>query len=1251
MSEETEAWWRGRSLLYLSGTAGDTRRYRCEYGAEAIASLGVDTAIAAIEDVDLDAMLADYDCFVLHRVAYDPDVARFIERARRLRKPAIYDTDDYVFDAAAASLVGWPPGFTVDERRESFERQGRTLAACAGAIASTRSLAALARRFNDRVAVLPNMVGTEMVAEADAAMRSARGCGSPGETTIVYMSGTPTHDRDFLVAADALLFALERFPDLRLRVIGYLMLDERFDRFDERVERVDYQPRARLPELVHGNVVNLAPLVPNNPFATAKSCVKYLEAGLVATPTVASRLGDYERVIQDGSNGFLASRASEWHQHIARLVEDSELRRQLGAAAYGDVRRRHVTAARGWSYARVLRLMIASCRLESAADVSSRRPNAPNRMTGSHADRDVADTEDRLREHVDRIASLGAELARLADELTRREERLEFAERDRDLAEGRLRELEDAFSDERFSSERAIYLLEAELESRNRLFEEAEDERALLRVENRRLIEHLGAIDATLSWRVTRPLRAIRRILPKPHVAHVAAVSSASQNGAAAVLFLSGAPEVARRYRCDHQAEQLQLLGATTHIGVFGKIDLTAAVDRYTSFVLHRVPWGSDVEVFFERTRALGKPVLFDTDDLVFDLNVPDYVSALEDLPQDEVKLYREGLHRYRRTMRECDAVVVSTAALQRLAADVHDRVVVAPNVASREMTEAAEAVLRAKPGETRLAGHVTIGYMSGTNTHKRDFAEAADGLLKVLDARPQARLRIVGPLIVDPRFERLSDRVERLPTQSWRRLARSQAGIDVNLAPLEPANPFTESKSSIKWIEAGIVGIPTIASPRPDFERVIQDGENGFLAEGADTWERKLLALVDDSDLRRQVGEQARRDVLARHTTCARAADYYETLRDLLPTRDADPLTINWIMQAPIAQNSGGYRNIFRIATALGDRGHIQHLYVQPHAHLSGFNVTQIRRFIEKEFRIPVRAEVLLGHEEIAPADISIATHWPTAAVVAEHSHSLFKGYFIQDFEPEFYEPADSRYRAAERSYRLPLRHICLGKHLAERLRDSSGVPSELVDFALDPCFKLATPPDHRGEPIRVLFFARPSLRRRGYDVGIEALRRIKEVRPDVEIVFFGTSTQELGRVPFEFRNLGVLDASSVAEAMNDSHILLTFSLTNISNVPYEGMACGCAVVDLDLPNVTSMVDRDRNCLVAEFEPGALADAVIRLVDDRDLRVRLGTRGAAESETRTWDRTATMFEQALLRTCFARLEPLGHRAGHEARA
>jgi glycosyltransferase involved in cell wall biosynthesis len=341
--------------------------------------------------------------------------------------------------------------------------------------------------------------------------------------------------------------------------------------------------------------------------------------------------------------------------------------------------------------------------------------------------------------------------------------------------------------------------------------------------------------------------------------------------------------------------------------------------------------------------------------------------------------------------------------------------------------------------------------------------------------------------------------------------------------------------------------------------------------------------------------------------------------------------------MHAPIARNSGGYRNIFRIADELGARGHVQRLLVNPVAHLSGLPEEKVREFVDETFGRPANAEIVLGHSDIKAADVSIATFWTTALTAADHTRSLFKAYFIQDFEPEFYEQGDPLYTEAAKTYELPLRHICLGKHLADRMTELTGLPAEIVDFGLDPHFRLTIPPEERGQPVRVLFFARPSLRRRGYELGIEALRLVKEAQPEVDIVFFGASSDELGAIPFEMRNLGILDAPRVAEAMNASHVLVTLSLTNISNVPLEGMACGCAVVDLDLPSVANMVESGRNCLLAHIRPDAIARSVTALIENRELRVRLGRQGAADMGIRTWARTGRMFEESLMRTCFAR--------------
>jgi glycosyltransferase involved in cell wall biosynthesis len=179
---------------------------------------------------------------------------------------------------------------------------------------------------------------------------------------------------------------------------------------------------------------------------------------------------------------------------------------------------------------------------------------------------------------------------------------------------------------------------------------------------------------------------------------------------------------------------------------------------------------------------------------------------------------------------------------------------------------------------------------------------------------------------------------------------------------------------------------------------------------------------------------------------------------------------------------------------------------------------------------------------------------------------------------------------------------------------------------------------PSARGPRASILFFARPTLKRRGYRLGVEALALVKQRVPDLEVVFFGSPDAELGDVPFEFQNLGVLSPAELADAMNRAHVLLTFSLSNISNVAFEGMACGCAVVEADLPQVREMVNPGMDCLVAPTDPEGVADVLMRLITNDGLRVGVAHAGNESVRGWTWDRSASQFESHLLETCFTRL-------------
>jgi len=126
---------------------------------------------------------------------------------------------------------------------------------------------------------------------------------------------------------------LGRHPDVELWLGGHLGKTEAVDALEAagRVRRLPFVPWLQLPALLRDLDVNLAPLSPGT-FNEAKSAIKWLEAALVATPTIASPTQPFRESVVEGT-GLLAATPDEWTAALDRLITDGAERAAIGARA------------------------------------------------------------------------------------------------------------------------------------------------------------------------------------------------------------------------------------------------------------------------------------------------------------------------------------------------------------------------------------------------------------------------------------------------------------------------------------------------------------------------------------------------------------------------------------------------------------------------------------------------------------------------------------------------------------------------------------------------------------------------------------------------------------------------------------------------------------------------------------------------------------------------------------------------------
>ncbi len=224
---------------------------------------------------------------------------------------------------------------------------------------------------------------------------------------------------------------------------------------------------------------------------------------------------------------------------------------------------------------------------------------------------------------------------------------------------------------------------------------------------------------------------------------------------------------------------------------------------------------------------------------------------------------------------------MTSTDYLAGLAGRFKKPTFVHRNGFSNEMLVTASRVLESRKGNSKK---IILGYASGTLTHNRDIESIGPVLRKLLERNANISLWFIGPLTLSREWEKCRKQIIHLPHVPWRLLPGYLARFDINLAPLIINNPFAQSKSEIKWMEAALVHVPTVASATSAYKSAIKNGQNGFLAVTQDEWHATLSRLVNDQKLRREIGETAYDWVIRNYSPQVRSQEFLKIIRRIFP-------------------------------------------------------------------------------------------------------------------------------------------------------------------------------------------------------------------------------------------------------------------------------------------------------------------------------------------------------------------------------
>lgn len=338
-------------VVFISGephTPG--HRYRVLRLAEAYAASGAKvTILKPTEIISNLQQIEDCDILSLWRIAWSADLQVAVSACKSKGGFVLFDVDDLMIrpELAKANVIDAirSNGFDESKTAELFAQMQQTMLAADLCLTTTEELANQMRLYGKPVMVVANGYDEDTFANSRLAYRQHSRNQHGDIVRIGYASGSLTHQKDFQSCSEAVARILQENPQCRLVLFhddnNTRCLDiHEFPGLEAVRDQIEWRllvPLEKLPQELARFDINIIPLESNNVFTEAKSELKFFEAALAGSCSIASPTGPFRRIIRSGANGFLATTPQEWFQQLQSLVSNPQLRQCLAANALADI--------------------------------------------------------------------------------------------------------------------------------------------------------------------------------------------------------------------------------------------------------------------------------------------------------------------------------------------------------------------------------------------------------------------------------------------------------------------------------------------------------------------------------------------------------------------------------------------------------------------------------------------------------------------------------------------------------------------------------------------------------------------------------------------------------------------------------------------------------------------------------------------------------------------------------------------------